>query len=48
MKRFENEHSLWKRRQEYSYDDILKVCENVTQQFYLELLLPGSGKQKVA
>jgi hypothetical protein len=36
VKRFMNEGRIWAKRQEYDYEDILKVAESTVKQFYLD------------
>jgi TolB-like protein len=38
VKRFEQDGVVWAKRQDYDYNDILKVCENVVGQYYEDLL----------
>ena len=38
VKRFEQEGTVWARRQDYDYIDILKICESVVEAYYEELL----------
>ena len=38
VKRFEMNANVWAKRQDYSYDDIFKVCEMTVHQFYMENL----------
>ena len=46
VKRFSQESSLWAKRQEYDYDDVLKVSTATVHQWYLDLLPTLSrGKQ---
>ena len=43
VKRFQNDASVWGKRQEYSYEDILKVSEVTVQQYYLDMLPTSMG-----
>ena len=36
VKRFEQDSTLWARRKEYDYMDVLKVCEVVVRDYYME------------
>jgi len=36
VKRFSTDHKVWARRQDYAYEDILKVAESTVGQFYCE------------
>ena len=36
--RFQNDRSVWERRKDYDYQDIMKVCEKFVPQFYMENL----------
>ena len=36
VKRFEQDRTVWSRRKEYDYMDVLKVCEVVGRDFYME------------
>ena len=38
VKRFQNDGTLWARRQEYDYNDVLKVATASVHQFYCEQL----------
>lgn len=39
VKRFEQDSTLWARRKEYDYMDVLKVCEIVVRDFYMESIV---------
>jgi len=36
--RFQNDRTVWERRKEYDYNDILKVCQAFVPHFYMENL----------
>jgi len=38
VKRFSQDNSLWARRQEYDYGEVLDVATDTVQNFYLEML----------
>jgi len=38
VKRFSQDNTLWARRQEYDYEQVLKVATETVQNFYLEML----------
>ena len=38
VKRFQTDGTVWARRQEYSYDEVLKLCEVVVAAFYMDNL----------
>ena len=45
--RFSTDNSVWARRQDYDYQDILKLCESTVQQYYLDQLSSaGQGPHK--
>jgi hypothetical protein len=47
VKRFEQDGSVWARRQDYDYNDILKVCEAVVTHYYEELLPVAASAMQV-
>jgi hypothetical protein len=38
VKRFQSDGSVWARRQDYDYNDVLKMCEAVVQAYYEDVL----------
>ena len=39
VKRYQNDSSVWAKRQEYSYEDVLKLTTLTVQEFYCEQLI---------
>lgn len=38
VKRFQNDGAVWAKKQDYDYNDILKLCETAVKQYYEDIL----------
>jgi hypothetical protein len=48
VKRFQSDGGVWAKRQDYDYNDILKLSETVVQHYYEELLPVAASSLQAA